>query len=1273
MRNLIRYCLLSVAVCMAASLGAQQRITYLDWNIIAADTVAPVYGEVVPLESNYRLCTYRVAVEYPVWGPLTPREMALARKYRSLISDTLDIEHYITVSRGKGLLNYSFVPIIRKHGRFRKLVSAKISIIPTPKVSYARAREIIRSDASGSRYADHSVLAQGTWRTIHITSDGMYRLTSSFLSSMGFKDPGKVHLYGYGGHQQNEVFDMDSDFDDLEEVPLYTAPDGSLLFWGNGLVYWNGVRRVFNAYARQATYFLTEGSEREEIRTEEPYTGPVAQTIQSCLAHRLYETDDFAWFRGGRNLYDSNLYSGASSRSYTLKDINSLGNEKVMISFTASKVITPLSVYVNDSLLGTRTIYPPGTFEAFAVGNLTNVKASGYCKGKTDWTFKLVTGNKSYSSNQITGRLDYIALNYTAPIELRNGYVQFGGGYSGTGEGTGTSDKVTTRYTGATMFRNISAGGSTNIKVMRLGRRGRPATLVETSHAEGSVEFSVQDGTDDFVAFDPDYQFPLPTAGASVGNQDLHASDNADMVIIVPSSGLLTSQAQRLADAHAQYQGMKCMVVSADKIYNEFSSGTPDASAYRRFMKMLYDRGIDGGTAPRYLLLFGDCAWDNRMKSSDWRSFSPNNYLLCCQSEESSSDESSYCWEDYFGLMDDGEGGQPTKDVSDISIGRFPVTTADQARIMVDKTIDHLSATYAGAWKNDVLFVGDDGDDNEHMKQADQVAETLIKAAPDVDVRKVMLDSYARRNEGLYYTYPEVHDIIGKAVTDGTLMINYTGHASTYLLSNERIVLLDDVKSWKSKRLPLWYTAACDTQPFDSRVENLGEEAVLNDGGGAVAFIGTTHTAFSTQNFYLNNFFCENIMSCDSEGNRYLLGDALRMAKSSMAQHSKDSNRPYNKMQYCLLGDPALLIGNPVTKVVLDSINGEALTGSQQLKAGGRVRLSGHIEAQPGEADAQFSGMIAFRLYDNMETVTTRGNDGNTPFKYNVWNKEIISGSDSVRMGRFSTEFVMPRDINYSDLPGRLVLYAVTSDNSREANGSSQDFLVGGTSHELDTDTIGPSMYIYLNDKEFRNGDTVNPTPLFVAELSDDAGIQSSGNGLGHDLELIIDGLPSRTYNLNSSFIPTVGDYTCGTVCFADIAELEPGAHTLSFRAWDMLNNTTVKTLDFVVGDNLEPEILNLVLENDVLSGGTIFHVVYNYPGLKCHFKLEVFSITGMLQYRQEFEASDGHGVISIPWSCCNGSGASLNNGIYAVRVTASYNGGKTHSRQKKFVLWRNN
>ncbi|MBR1467111.1 MAG: type IX secretion system sortase PorU [Bacteroidaceae bacterium] len=1273
MRNLIRYCLLAVAVFMAAAVEAQQRITYLDWNIIAADTLAPVYGEVVPLESDYRLCDYRVAVEYPVWGSLTPGEMTLARKYASLVSDTLDIEQYVTVSRGRGMLNYSFVPIVRKNGRYRKLLSAKISIIPVPRVSEARARSVLRAGAAVRRYADHSVLAQGTWRAIHITSDGMYRMTPSFLSSMGFKDPGKVHLYGYGGHQQDEVFDMDSDYDDLEEVPLYVAPDGSLLFWGNGLVHWQGTRRIFNSYARQATYFLTEGEARRDIVTEEQYTGPVSNTIQSCLAHRLYEVDDFAWFRGGRNLYDASLFSGYSSRTYTLKDVNSLGNEKVSVSFTASKVTTPLAVYLNDSLLGRRTIYAPGSFETFSTVNMSNVGASGYSKGRKDWTFRLVTGSQDYNSSQITGRLDYISLSYTAPLELADGYVRFGGGYSGTGSGTGSASNVTETYTGATTFSNITAAGGTDVKVMRLGRRGRGATLVQTAGTGGTVQFSVQDGTDDFVAFDPSYQFPQPVAGAHIDNQDLHASEDVDMVIIVPSGGQLTSQAQRLADAHAEYQGLKCMVVSADKIYNEFSSGTPDASAYRRFMKMLYDRGLSRGAAPRYLLLFGDCAWDNRMRSADWRSSSPANYLLCCQSEESSSDESSYCWEDYFGLMDDGEGGQPTKDVSDLGIGRFPVTTATQARIMVDKTISHMAGTYNGEWKNQVLFVGDDGDDNEHMRQSDAVAGTFAKSAPDVDVRKVMLDSYVRRNEGLYYTYPEVHDIIGKAVTDGALMINYTGHASTYLLSSERVVLLDDVRTWKSNRLPLWYTAACDTQPFDSKVENLGEEAVLSEGGGAVAFIGTTHTAFSRQNFYLNNFFCQNIMSTDGNGNRYLLGDALRMAKGSMSMHSTDSSRPYNKLQYCLLGDPALLMGNPLAKVVLDSINGEALTGSQQLKAGGRVRISGHVEGSGGEVDTQFTGVLAFRLYDNMETITTRGNSGNKPFRYNTWNKEIINGTDSIRAGRFSTGFVMPRDINYSDENGRLVMYAVTSDNSREANGSSENFLVGGTSHELDTDTIGPSMYIYLNEKDFCNGDVVNSTPLFVAELSDEAGIQSSGNGLGHDLELVVDGMASRTYNLNSYFTPSTGDYTKGTVCFADMDALEPGAHTLTFRAWDMLNNTSVQTLDFVVGENLEPDILNLVLENDILSGGTVFRIAYSYPGLMCHFKLEVFAINGMVQYRHEFDASDGHGVVSVPWSCCNGSGTPLNNGIYAVRVTASYNGGKTHSRQKKFVLWRNN
>ena len=370
-----------------------------------------------------------------------------------------------------------------------------------------------------------------------------------------------------------------------------------------------------------------------------------------------------------------------------------------------------------------------------------------------------------------------------------------------------------------------------------------------------------------------------------------------------------------------------------------------------------------------------------------------------------------------------------------------------------------------------------------------------------------------------------------------------------------------------------------------------------------------------------------------------------------------------------LLGDPALTFGNPKTKVVLDSIDGEHVNGEQMLNAGSRIRISGHIETGEGETDMQFNGTIFFRLYDSKGTITTKGNTGDTPFTYTAWNKELGNGSDSVQNGRFSSTIIIPKDINYSDENGRFVFYAVNKDLSTEANGSNEDFLVGGYSEKINTDSVGPDIFIYLNDEDFQDGDAVNSKPVFVAELHDESGIQYNGNGIGHDLQLCIDGDPKKTYNLNGYYTQKTGDYTGGIVSFADMPELEPGAHWLSFRSWDMLNNTSVKTVKFVVGKNIEPEVLSLMMEEDIVSGHTNFHIGYNFPSLTCQFSLEIFSTNGMLQWKKEFDAADENGVVSIPWNGHNGAGASLNNGIYICRVTASYNGSKKSQKEKKFIF----
>ena len=213
-----------------------------------------------------------------------------------------------------------------------------------------------------------------------------------------------------------------------------------------------------------------------------------------------------------------------------------------------------------------------------------------------------------------------------------------------------------------------------------------------------------------------------------VANQNLHALAQQDMIIIAQPS--FTTQAERLAEAHRAKDNLTVQVVAPEAIYNEFSSGTPDATAYRRFMKMFYDRRTSETDAPKYLLLFGDGAFDNRKLTTAWKSVDMSNMLLTYQTEESLN-QYSYVVDDYFGFLDDGDNGKELcyKKV-DIGIGRFPVRTATQATNVVEKVISYMENKNTGAWKNNLCFMADDGNNvdrftNGHMMEADTLAEHL--------------------------------------------------------------------------------------------------------------------------------------------------------------------------------------------------------------------------------------------------------------------------------------------------------------------------------------------------------------------------------------------------------------------------------------------------------------------------------------------------------------------------------------------------------------------
>lgn len=1238
MKHRILYWLLLVCL----PVFGENDFTYLDWNELHIDSILPTYTEVVPLASDYRMNDYTVALEYPEYGALTAEEEAVVEQFKENISDKLQIDTHVGVQRGKGMLDISFIPIIRQNSKYQKLLSCRITILPHRKANI-RKTESTRKQ----RYASHSVLQQGKWVKISIKQDGMYSLTRSSLKKMGFTNPNNVHLYGYGGHRQNEVINADTDYDDLEEVPLYQQNSDTWLFWGNGLLYWDGNTRIQNHYANAAYYFLTEESAPNGIKTEESAKGNVRNVYSTFTDHVLYEKDEYAWFSGGRDLYESANYAN-SSHSYKLSTPHSVGDETLTIAFSAaSETKTTLQPVVNGTPLSPAMTLPELGKYVYATTE-TKTYDIGNAKSSDSWNIKL----SSTSGND--ARLDYLALHYTRQIVPTDGYVAFS--HSGTG---------------LSQF-DIKASSPV---VMRISEPGLPAVIINGKQSGDNYSIVVDDPTRRYVAFLKSASFPEPTFVGHIQNQDLHSLDSVDMVIIVPTSGKLIQQAQRLSDAHKQYDHLYSVIVKADEVYNEFSSGTPDATAYRRLMKMLYDKAEGGQHAPRYLLLMGDAAWDNRMLTQAWKATSsPDDYLLCYESENSVSDVKCYVMEDYFGLLDDGEGADLLKDKTDLGIGRFPVVAASEAKVMVDKCIRHMSRENAGAWQNIVSFLGDDGDENDHMKYADDVANRVQEQCPEMDIRKIMWDAYSRVSTAKNNTYPEVTALLKEQMKDGVLVVNYTGHASTYTLSHEFVLNVEDFANTKSTNLPLWMTAACDVMPFDGQSANIGETAVLNPNGGALAFFGTTRTVYANLNAILNRYFMQYLFGQDDNGNTCRVGDAIRLTKNSLIGSSYEYSLGENKLHYALLGDPALTIAPPKQRITLDSINGISTQQetSIPLTAGSRITLSGHISNAQGDALSNFQGTLTVRLYDEEKTIQCHNNAGSkNTFSFKDRTDVLYQAQDSVRGGLFTHSFTIPKDISGNGSTGRLVFYAISNDKDTDANGYSESFTLNAMSEESVSDSIGPTIYAYLNNEEFQDGDVVNSMPYFIAQLEDENGMNVSGNGLGHDLTLCVDGRADYTFNLNNYYTGLFGDNTKGTVAFS-IPQLEAGSHTLEFQAWDVLNNCNKTTLSFVVNPALKPDLEQLSATPNPAINQTTFLIAYDRPGAECTFTLEVFDFMGRCLWSHTETGSSDTGLYRIPWNLCTGEGGRLGSGIYLYRCTLQSGASKKVTKTQKIIVLNN-
>jgi len=994
-----------------------------------AENHLPYFDQRFP---NDRNLSFQAELIHPVYAPLTVDEKILVPA--DLIPAQVKVQTLLQKESGIEYMNISILPFVSKDGKILKLLSFDLQITRSP----------VAQKVSGTAlhtYAAHSVLAQGKFIKIKIKESGVYKLTFEDLNAMGI-NPLNVRIFGYGGGVLDQDFMMNK-IDDLSESAIWMekGTDGVfnagdyILFYAQGINRWtyDATSSMFthtaNTYSDYGYYFVTSdagtGKKIQDKTTVLPLS-PVIHPIEEFVDYQVYEKDLINLANSGKEFYDE-TFKDVLSVQLPFTFPNPILTDSVVVRLNVAVAqqfnVSAFTLNLNGQQPKTLTVPKSSSYDSYekAIG-----KQAVYSFAPQNDTF---TFNLSYNkpTTYSIGYLNYLEVNVRRQLKMSGALMPF---QNVDNLGTGSFNK----------YMLSSVGVNTQIwditDPVNIGK-------MVTETVDGKITF-VASGNDvnHYVALDPKAisSFPTPEIVGVVPNQDLHGIAQADMVIITHPDFVV--QAETLAQAHRQKDNMTVAIVTTDQVYNEFSSGTPDATAYRWVMKMLYDRALSASNTagmPKYLLLFGRGSYDNRKIRSD----SGDNFILTYQADNSLVTTQSYVTDDYFTFLDDTEGMQIHSNLMDISVGRFPVTTVQQATDVVNKTIGYMHNTGKGIWKNQLCFMADDGDFGLHALQADTLAAITSRAGRGFQINKIYLDAYHQEVSSNGQSYPQARARLLNSIQSGLFLLNYTGHGFPTGLANEKVLLSSDIESMVNPHLPFWFVAACDFMQFDVQGVSAGEKVVLNPFGGGIGIIAAARPVYSSQNFSLNKLFNENLFM-KVNGEQQCIGDMIRFAKNKTGQE-------INKLSFNYMGDPAVKLNYPTKyQVITGNINKNIHFGTDTLKALSPDTIQGFIADENQYKVKGFNGTVQAVIFDKIQQMNTFDNDNEfqsyeVPYTYSYRPDTLFSCKVPVLNGDFSFTFKLPLYLHDDYGSGRINYYAQDTVTDAEAQGYFENFIVGGT------------------------------------------------------------------------------------------------------------------------------------------------------------------------------------------------------------------------------------
>lgn len=591
----------------------------------------------------------------------------------------------------------------------------------------------------------------------------------------------------------------------------------------------------------------------------------------------------------------------------------------------------------------------------------------------------------------------------------------------------------------------------------------------------------------------------------------------------------------------------------------------------------------------------------------------------------------------------------------DVGIGRLPARNAAEAQVLVNKIISyHTHPQSLGKWRNRIAFVADDTSppefgQSEHVKNSQRAENTLTSVDKNLNLEKFYVNAYPQVSSPSGEVSPAIKSAFLRNINKGSLMVNFSGHGSEFIWTQEDVINIDDINALKNKYvLPFFITATCEFGRYDAPSKFSGAQSLLlNSEGGGIGLLCSTRPVYASSNTAMNIAFFKALFPPQTKKRQYLaMGEVFMNSKNN-------SQSGINNRNYALLCDPSLTLAFPKEEVVINSINDQpfTVTNANTLKALSKVKIQGEIQKN-GVFQKDFVGIINLSLFDKTKRLTTIDAAPNAPMPYDLRNSIVYDGSVNVDSGKFTFEFILPKDINYELGSAKLSFYAQSKDG-RDAGNADTTTQIGGSNSDIADDNTPPTIRLFMDDTTFTSGGLTNSNTKLVAYLYDENGINISSSSIGHEITGKLNN-GKEVVVMNEFYTTENNSYKQGKVIYP-FANLSEGTYNLTFKAWDTYKNSSSSSIEFIVAESEKLALIQVMNFPNPFVDRTNFSFDHNRTGETLEVKIEISDNLGRLIKTLTKTISNSSSTIKdLEWEGTDDIGAKLSSGTYIYKINVT-------------------